>query len=75
MLYDNMIYFACCVASHGAQYGLFTNVIDRLLLLFFTRVVIIKYVLHAAFVLLQFYFTISSIYLIVVIKQETVQAI
>ena len=23
MLYDNMIYFTCCVSSHGAQYGLF----------------------------------------------------
>ena len=53
MLYDNMIYFAYFVASHGAQYGLFfTNVIGRLLLFFFTRVVIIKYRLHAVFVLL-----------------------
>ena len=35
MLYDNMIYFACCVAYHGAQYDLFlTKVIGRLLLLF-----------------------------------------
>ena len=71
MLYDNMIYFACCVASHGAQYGLFDQYVWQVIIIVFTRVVIIKYGLHAIFVLLYFYFTISSIYLIVVIKQET----
>ena len=71
MLYGNMIYFACCVASHGARYGLFDQYVWQVIIIVFTRVVIIKYGLHAIFVLLYFYFTISSIYLIVVIKQET----
>ena len=52
MLYDNMIYFACCVASHGAQYGLFDQCVWQDIIIVFTRVVIIKYDLHAIFVLL-----------------------
>ena len=52
MLYDNMIYFACCVASHGAQYGLFDQCDWQVIIIVFTRVVIIKYGLHAIFVLL-----------------------
>ena len=54
MLYDNMIYFACCVASHGAQYGLFFfyQCDWQVIIIVFTRVVIIKYGLHAVFVLL-----------------------
>ena len=52
MLYDNMIYFACCVASHGAQYDLFDQYDWQVIIIVFTRVVIIKYVLHAVFVLL-----------------------
>ena len=47
MLYDNMIYFACCVASHGAQYGLFDQCDWQVIIIVFTRVVIIKYGLHA----------------------------
>ena len=50
MLYDNMIYFACCVASHGAQYGLFDQFVWQVIIIVFTRVVIIKYGLHAVFV-------------------------
>ena len=49
MLYDNMIYFACCVASHGAQYGLFDQCVWQVIIIIFTRVVIIKYCLHAVF--------------------------
>ena len=52
MLYDNMIYFACCVASHGAQYGLFDQCDWQVIIIVFTRVVIIKCGLHAVFVLL-----------------------
>ena len=52
MLYDNMIYFACCVASHGAQYGLFDQCDWHVIIIVFTRVVIIKYGLHAVFLLL-----------------------
>ena len=52
MLYDNMIYFACCVASHGAQFDLFDQCDRQVIIIVFTRVVIIKYVLHAIFVLL-----------------------
>ena len=52
MLYDNMIYFACCVASHGAQYNLFDQCDWQVIIIVFTRVVIIKYGLHAIFVLL-----------------------
>ena len=52
MLYDNMIYFTCCVASHGAQYGLFYQCDWQVIIIVFTRVVIIKYGLHAVFVLL-----------------------
>ena len=47
MLYDNMIYFALCVASHGAQYGLFYQCDWQVIIIVFTRVVIIKYGLHA----------------------------
>ena len=43
MLYDNMIYFSCCVASHGAQYGLFDQCVWQVIIIVFTRVVIIKY--------------------------------
>ena len=60
MLYDNMIYFACCVASHGAQYGLFYQCDWQVIIIVFTKVVIIKYGLHSVFI---------------VIKQETMQAI
>ena len=54
MLYDNIIYFACYVASHGAQYGLLDQCVWQVIIIvfFFTRVVIIKYGLHAVFVLL-----------------------
>ena len=52
MLYDNMIYFACCGASHGAQYDLFDQCDWQAIIIVFTRVVIIKYDLHALFVLL-----------------------
>ena len=52
MLYDNMIYFTCCVASHGAQYDLFDQCDWQVIIIVFTRVVIIKYVSHAVFVLL-----------------------
>ena len=52
MLYDNMIYFACYVASHGAQYGLLAQCVWQVIIIVFTRVVIIKYGLHAVFVLL-----------------------
>ena len=52
MLYDNMIYFACCVASHGAQYDLFDKCDWQVIIFFFARVVIIKYGSHAIFVLL-----------------------
>ena len=52
MLYDNMIYFACCVASHGAQYRLFDQCDWQVIIIVFTMVVIIKYGLHAIFVLL-----------------------
>ena len=52
MLYDNRIYFACCVASHGVQYGLFDQCDWHVIIIVFTRVVIIKYGLHAVFVLL-----------------------
>ena len=49
MLYDNMIYFACCVASHGAQYDLFDQCVWEVIIIVFTMVVIIKYGLHAVF--------------------------
>ena len=53
MLYDNIICFACYVASHGAQYGLLDQCVwPVIIIVFFTRVVIIKYGLHAVFVLL-----------------------
>ena len=52
MLYDNMIYFACYVASHAAQYGLLDQCVWQVIIIVFTRVVIIKYGLHAVFVLL-----------------------
>ena len=52
MLYDNMIYFACYVASHGAQYGLLDQCVWQVYYYCITRVVIIKYGLHAVFVLL-----------------------
>ena len=52
MLYDNMIYFACYVASHGTQYGLLVQCDRQIIIIVFTRVVIIKYDLHAVFVLL-----------------------
>ena len=52
MLYDNMIYFACCVASHGAQYGLFDQCDWQVIVIVFTRVVIIKNDFHAIFILL-----------------------
>ena len=43
MLNDNMIYFACCVASHGAQYDFFDQCDWQVIIIVFTRVVIIKY--------------------------------
>ena len=46
------IYFACCVASHGAQYDLFDQCDWQIIIIVFTRVVIIKYDLHVIFVLL-----------------------
>ena len=52
MLYDNIIYFACYVALHGAQYGLLDQCVWQVIIIVFTRVVIIKYGLHAVFVLL-----------------------
>ena len=52
MLYDNMVYFACYVTSHGAQYGLLDQCVWQVIIIVFTRVVIIKYGLHAVFVLL-----------------------
>ena len=51
MLYDNTIYFACCVASHGAQYDLFYQCVWQIITIVFARVVIIKYGLHFVFVL------------------------
>ena len=52
MLYDNIIYFACYVASHGAQYGLLDQCVWQVIIIVFSRVVIIKYGLHDVFVLL-----------------------
>ena len=52
MLYDNMIYFAYCVASHGVQYSLFDQCDWQVIIIVFTRVVIIKYGFHVVFVLL-----------------------
>ena len=49
MLYDNMIYFSCCVASHGAQYDPFYQYDWQVIIIVFTRVLIIKYGLHAVF--------------------------
>ena len=58
MLYDNMIYFACYVASHGAQYGLLNQCVWQVIIIVFRRVVIIKYGLHAVFcfIVILFYY-------------------
>ena len=52
MLYDNMIYFACYVASHGAQYDLLDQCVWQVIIIIFTKILIIKYGLHAVFVFL-----------------------